>query len=98
MQRRFYREFNDWNGKYSLSVLKIFLGFCIYAARQIHMAVFRRFALERYSALFCLYSALFCRILQILGKMTLVPCKLTGDLVDDLKSAVEGFNREGSDS
>ena len=44
------------------------------------------------------YSALFCRILQILGKMTLVPCKLTENLVDDLKSAVEGFNREGSDS
>ena len=59
-----------------LSVLRILLGFCLYAARQIHMAVFRRFALERYSALFCLYSALFCRILQILGKITMYPANL----------------------
>ena len=62
------------------------------------MAVFRRFGGLALFGIRIQYSALFCRILKILGKITLAPCKLTGYLVDDLTSAVEAFNRVSSDS
>ena len=62
------------------------------------MAVFRQFGGLAVFGIRIQYSALFCRILKILGKITLAPCKLTGYLVDDLTSAVEAFNRVSSDS
>ena len=68
----------------SLSVLRILLGFCIYAAHQIHTAVFVVSSIRHFFAEYCKY----------LAKWLLYPA----NLLDDLTSAVEGFNREGSDS
>ena len=66
-------------------------GFCIYAARQIHEALFRQFALVP-------YSALFCRILENTWQNHSRILIIGWFSLSVIESAVECFNRVGSDS